>query len=197
MKNTQKNKTLFALTETAMMAALSIGIFLISDFIPWPSFLQGGSVTLFGQVPIIILSYRRGVKYGLCGGFILAVFELIMGLSNFSYVKTLLAYAVVALFDYIIPFTCLGLGGYLRKTKLNDKLSVLLGSLTVCAIRFMCHFFSGFTVWRDYTKSLWGSIAYSFTYNLSYMLPETVITVIGAFAVISFIHLKKGEGKAE
>lgn len=187
----KKKENLYALAEAAMMAALSVVLYLISDFIPWPAFLQGGSITLFGQVPIIILSYRRGIKYGLSAALVLGVFELIMGLANFAYVKTLGAYIVVALFDYIIAFGVLGLGGILRNTKLNDKASVAIGAVIVSFLKFACHFISGVTVWRDYTQSLTASIIYSVTYNGSYMLPETIITLVGCSVAMLFVKKKR------
>ena len=65
------------------------------------------------------------------------------------------------------------------------------------AIRFVCHFISGITVWSEYTQGnggftnldslihgiTKGSLIYSVTYNGGYMLPETIIAVIGAAAV--------------
>lgn len=197
MSNTAKKSNVFILAESAMMVALSIAIFTVSDFIPWPAFVQGGSVTVFGQVPIIVLSYRRGIKYGLSGSFVLAVFELFMGLANFSYVKTPGAYVIVALFDYIIAYGCLGLGGMFRKTKYNDKLSIACGAFIVCFVRYICHFISGVTVWRDYTQNLKASTIFSITYNGSYMLPETIITVIGCVAVAGILKNKIKAVKAE
>ncbi len=44
-----------SLAESAIMLALSISLFAVSDALPWP-FLYGGGFSLFGQVPIIIVS---------------------------------------------------------------------------------------------------------------------------------------------
>lgn len=178
-----RDSGIYVLAESAMMIALSIAIFVISDFIPWPSFVQGGSVTLFGQVPIILLSYRRGIKNGLAASFVLSVFELFMGLANFSYVKTVGAYVIVALFDYIIAYGCLGLGGMFRKLRGKDSVKLSAGAAVVCLVRYVCHFISGVTVWRDYTQNIRASVIFSVTYNGSYMLPETIITIVGCLAV--------------
>lgn len=184
MKN--KNK-IFVLAECAMMSALSIAIFTVSEMIPWPTFLHGGSITIFAQVPIIVLSYRRGVKYGLAAAFVIGVVELFFGLANFSYVNTISAYIIVALFDYIVAFGCLGLGGIFRNSKYSHKANITLGAVLVSFLRFSCHFFSGVTAWRDYTKNLTATVIYSFTYNAGYMLPETIITLIGCLAVASIL----------
>ena len=92
-----------ALAESALMVALSIAIFAISDFMPWP-YAYGGGFSLFGQVPVILVSYRHGIKKGLAASTVLALFEMMMGYKNFTYVAGLAAYLVVALADYLIAF---------------------------------------------------------------------------------------------
>ena len=175
------------LAESSIMIALSCALFAISKFIPWPAWIQGGSVTVFAQVPIIVLSYRRGLKAGIPAALVLGVFKLILGLGNFAYVKGFQAYLIVALFDYLIAYGVLGLGGLFRNVKINDKAKIILGTVVASALRFSCHFISGVTVWRDYTQSIKASIIYSVTYNGGYMLPETIITVIGCAALMIII----------
>lgn len=179
------------LAECAIMVALSMALFAVSELIPWP-WAYGGGFTLFGQVPIVIASYRHGLKKGVACGFVLSIFELLFGLKNFAYVAGIVAYLVVAFMDYIIAFSCLGLGG-MFKGKLGNKQvpELVSGAAVVCVIRFLCHFISGVTVWRDYTQSIKASVIYSVTYNGSYMLIETIITIIGVIAVGSFLDLNR------
>lgn len=187
------------LAESAVMIALSIALFAVSEMIPWP-WAYGGGFTIFGQVPIIIISYRHGLKAGIPAALVLAVFEMIMGLKNFSYVTGVGAMLVVALFDYLIAYGVLGLGGFLKKAFENRDTfaarqvpALAIGSLIVCLLRFTCHFISGVTVWSGYAPSsaITAVILYSLTYNGAYMLIETVITVIGAIAVGSLLDLGK------
>ena len=112
-----KNSKALEVTEVGVMLALSMVLFTISEFIPWPAWIQGGGVTLFGHVPIVVLSYRRGLKDGFAASVLLGIFELIMGLSNFAWVKGAISYVVVALFDYILAFGIIGIGGIFRKAK--------------------------------------------------------------------------------
>ncbi len=179
------------LAESAIMTALSIALFAISDMLPWP-FLYGGGFSLFAQVPIIIVSYRHGIRNGLAASTVLAVFEMMMGFKNFSYVTGIAAYLTVALADYIVAFGCLGLGGIFRgKIKSNQKAELAAGALTVCIIRFICHFISGITVWSGYCPEGQAVAVYSLTYNGAYMLIETVITLIGAVAVAAVFDFRK------
>ena len=70
-----------SLAESAIMLALSIALFAVSDAIPWP-YAYGGGFSLFGQVPIIIVSYRHGLKNGIIASTALALFEMMMALSS-------------------------------------------------------------------------------------------------------------------
>ncbi|MBE6783199.1 MAG: energy-coupled thiamine transporter ThiT [Ruminococcaceae bacterium] len=168
-------KKIRILTECAIMIALSCVLSVITIY----SLPQGGSITAFCQVPIIIISYRHGLKWGAFSGFVLSVFQLISGLSAFSYVKTIPAYIAVALLDYIIAFTVLGFGGMFRKKIKNQSLSIGLGAGIVSLIRLLCHFLSGVTVWADYAEGWKNVWIYSLAYNGSYMGIETAITVLG------------------
>ena len=201
MKNESKT---FVLAESAIMLALSATLYTVSEFIPWPTWIQGGGVTLFASVPLIVLSYRRGFKAALPASFLLGLFELFMGLKNFAWVKGPVSYAVVALFDYILAFGVFGIGGLFRNRKGSTVAKLTAGAVVTNALRFVCHFISGITVWSEYTQGnggftnldslvhgiTKGSVIYSVTYNGGYMLPETVIAVIGC-AAIALILPKK------
>ncbi len=173
------------------MVALSIAVFAVSDMLPWP-YAYGGGFSLFGQVPIILISYRHGVKNGISAALVLAIFEMIMGYKNFTYVTGIVAYLVVALADYLVAFGALGLGG-IFKGKFGGKqpVELALGGVLVCIIRFICHFVSGVTVWSGYAPEGMGVAIYSFVYNGSYMAIELVLTVIGLFAVGKIFNLDK------
>ncbi|MBQ8015221.1 MAG: energy-coupled thiamine transporter ThiT [Clostridia bacterium] len=179
------------LAESAIMVALSIAVFAVSDLLPWP-YAYGGGFSLFGQVPIILISYRHGVKNGIPAALALAIFEMIMGYKNFTYVTGIVAYLIVALADYLVAFGALGLGG-MFKNKFGGKQPAELaaGGIVVCLIRFICHFISGVTVWSGYTPNGMAVMWYSFIYNGSYMAIELVLTVIGLIAVGKIFRLDK------
>lgn len=179
------------LAESAIMIALSIAVFAVSDMLPWP-FLYGGGFSLFGQVPIIIVSYRHGIKNGIPAALALAIFEMIMGYKNFSYVTGLAAYLTVAFADYLIAFGSLGLGG-MFKSRFGGKQAteLALGGAVVCIIRFICHFVSGVTVWAGYCPEGMAVAWYSFIYNGAYMTIELVLTVVGLIAVGKIFDLNK------
>lgn len=180
------------LTESAIMVALSIAIFTVSDLLPWP-FIYGGSFSLFGQVPIIIVSYRHGIKNGIVASTALAIFEMIIGYKNFTYVTGIVAYLIVAFADYIIAFGCLGLGGMFKGKLKSRSTELVLGGIIVCIIRFLCHFISGITIWTGYCPEGMTIAVYSLFYNGSYMAIELVLTVIGLLAVGKMFKLDKNK----
>ena len=180
----KKNST-YKLVVAAMLVAIAT---VLNQF----AVLQlpyGGGVTIFSQVPIIAISWIFGPAWGLISGFVMSLFQLLFGLSNLSYVKGISSYLIVILCDYILPYTLLGLGGIFKDKLRSNYLSLSLGTVLVCVLRLLCHFISGVTVWADYTNgNNFGAVAlFSLTYNGGYMLPETIITIIGVSALYKFL----------
>lgn len=165
------------LTETAIMLALAVALSYVQIF----SLPMGGSVTLFSQVPIIIIGYRYGAKWGISTGIIYGILEMLLqGLGNFAYVKGFVSYLILILADYVLAFMVLGLGGAMFKKAIkNQAVALGLGAFVGSLLRFLCHFISGVTIWGEYAdgwKSVW---AYSAGYNGSYMAAEAAISVVG------------------
>ena len=148
----------------------------------------GGSVTLFSQLPVLLVSYRYGIKWGMGAGLTLAVSQIIFGFENFSYVSGVAAYCILVLCDYVIAFTALGAGGIFRRVFKNQTASLAAGGAACSLIRLMCHFISGVTIWQSYAGDMpiW---KYSLAYNGGYMIPELIITVVGAVGVSAFFEL--------
>lgn len=180
MTETSSLKMTRRLTETAIMLALAIGL----SYVKIMELPMGGSITLFSQVPIIIIGYRYGAKWGISTGIIYGVLEMLLqGLGNFAYVKGIVAYLVLILADYVLAFMALGLGGGMFKKMKNQTVALALGAFAGSALRFVCHFVSGVTIWGDYAdgwKSVW---QYSAAYNGSYMAVEAAISVAAVVAL--------------
>jgi thiamine transporter len=192
MTNLTKKEKNRRLAESALMLALSTILAELAVF----SLPFGGSVTLFSQVPVILVSYRYGVKWGLTTGLAMSIIQLIFGIQNFSYVSGMAAFLILALCDYLIAFSALGLGGMFKGKIKNDILAISLGGVVVTVIRFICHFISGATIWKEYAEGA-PVLEYSFTYNASYMLPELIITVVGLVILAGIFDLNSIELKTK
>jgi len=191
MKSLTKKEKIRRLVESALMLALST---ILAEFavakLPF-----GGSVTIFSQVPMVVVSYRYGIKWGAFTGICMGVIQMLFGMGNFSYVSGIVAYLILAFADYIIAFGALGFGGMFRNKIKNPVASIALGGVVVSLIRFVCHFISGVTIWGDYADGAQAVWEYSLTYNAGYMVPETIITVIGCAVLASVFDLSSPEIK--
>lgn len=174
----KKNTTLI-LVECALMIALSTVLSMFKLF----EMPQGGSVTCASLVPLIIVSYRHGTKWGVGTAFAHSLLQMLIKFDA-PPAKTFWAFAAVVLLDYVVAFTCLGLASFFGKPFKNRAVSIAVGSAVVCFLRFLCSFASGILIWADYAPADMPVWLYSLTYNGGYMIPETIITVVVAIILI-------------
>lgn len=172
------NKTL-RLTESAVMLALGFILSLLK-IIDMPF---GGSVTAFSMLPVIIIAYRYKTLWGLLVGLTASLLQMIMGIKNLTYATSAGAVAAIVMLDYVVAFTAMGLGGIFRGRIKNQGISIAAGALTACVLRYLCHVISGCTVWAGVSIPDTDGLLYSLAYNAAYMIPETVVTVVGAYFV--------------
>ncbi|MCC8191754.1 MAG: energy-coupled thiamine transporter ThiT [Ruminococcus sp.] len=181
MKNTNIRKC----AECAVMIALATVLSYLTIFkAPY-----GGSVTAFSQVPIVIIGYRHGFKWGALTGVVYGILQMLLqGLGKFAYVSGIGSYLILIFFDYILAFGVLGIAGaFFRGMFKSDRqlqpVALGISAVVASALRLLCHFISGVTIWGEYAdgwKSVW---VYSLAYNGFYMLFEGIITVVGVVAL--------------
>lgn len=165
------------LTESAIMLALATVLSMIK-VIDMP---YGGSITAFSMVPIIIIAYRYGVKWGLLTGFVYSLIQMLLGASNLSYATSAIALIAIIMLDYVLAFSLLGLSGIFKNKFNNPVVEATVGATMVCIIRYICHVISGCTVWAGVSIPTSDGLVYSLGYNAAYMVPETIITIAVTF----------------
>ncbi len=186
----QKNKLKMSfsarLTECAIMLALAtvLSYFKLID-LPY-----GGSITLFSMLPMVIVSYRHGTLWGLLAGLANGAIQLIFGLSSLSYATSAAAAVAIILLDYIIAFAVTGFCGFFKSFLKCGSWALPLGAAFCCILRYICHVISGCTVWAGVSIPDGQAIIYSLAYNATYMLPELLITVIGAVYISGCLNLE-------
>lgn len=191
MKKTKKTN-LLKLTECAIMLALAT----VLSFIKIIQMPMGGSVTLCSMLPIMLIGIKYGNVTGALVGLMYALLQLVFDLpgGNVFYVGMSAGVVIiVALFDYIVPFTLLGFAGMFRKIK-TEKIPMLgayAGVISVVVIRFLCHFITGFSVWGQWAPEGMGKYYYSLVYNGTYLLPELGITLIVAIILLQVPQMRK------
>lgn len=191
---TKQNKTTRTgtLAECAILVALSTVLSFVKIWnMPW-----GGSITLLSMLPVALISIRHGIKQGLFSSFIYACIQLAMGMlldGLLGWGLTLgMLIACIAL-DYIIAFTAIGIAGIFRK---RGFAGIMAGTALCVVIRFVSHVLSGVYVfasagklWNGFeTQNVW---LYSTVYNACYMLPELILTLVGAAIVFKALSDRK------
>ena len=162
------------LAEGAVMIALAF----VLSFVKLFSLPQGGSVTL-AMVPLVIMAFRHGAKWGCATAFVYGILKLILGFENVMYCNTLLAQIGCVLLDYLVAYTVLGLAPvFAGSAKQNRVAGVLIGTCVAGILRFVCSFLSGWLLWGSYAPEGQGAVLYSLIYNGSYMLPNIVIAAV-------------------
>lgn len=178
----QKNVTK-KITESSVLLALGT----VLSFIKILDLPYGGSVTLCSMLPILLIAYRFGTGFGILGGFIYSVIQLLAGLKNLSYATSATAAVAIIMLDYILAFTVIGLGGIFKKVFKNQTVSITVGMAFVCILRYILHTISGCTVWAGLSIPTNDALIYSLGYNATYMLPELTVSVLVAFYIANSV----------
>ena len=191
MKKTKKTN-LLKLTECAIMLALAT----VLSFIKIIQMPMGGAVTLCSMLPIMLIGIKYGNVTGGLVGLMYALLQLVLDLpgGNVFYMGMSAGVViVVALFDYLVPFTVLGLAGTFRKIK-TEKIPMLgayVGVALTIIIRFCCHFITGFSIWGQWAPEGMSKYYYSLIYNGTYLLPELGITLVVAVILLQVPQMRK------
>lgn len=210
MTNQIKTKRL---VETSLLLAIATVLSLFQPFqLPF-----GGGITIVSMLPIILIAYKYGSKWGLFAAFVGSLLQMLVGL------KTVTAFfmpgdsqmvvwkaILVCLIDYVIAYTVLGFGGAFRN-KFNATKALCLGSIFAIALRFLAHILSGylfFGSWAEwfFSQAELGSFGkwvldnmsgkglalfYSVCYNATYIIPEMILTAVVAVIIAKIPVISK------
>jgi len=159
------------ITESAMLIAMAIVLELVSKaFIPEMPF--GGQITLVSMLPVVLISYRHGVRWGLVSGVAYALVEMLLGAKTVAAAfqpgyfgdGTMIVNALImCLLDYLVAFTLLGLGGCFRgkfsrkavepeQKKGGAPAELCLGSLVALGGRYVSHILSGYILFSGWAE---------------------------------------------
>ena len=199
------------LTESAMLLSVAIVLELVSKmFIPEQPF--GGQITFAAMLPVILISYRHGMKWGFLASFTYALIEMVIGgktvaaafQPGFFGDGTMIGNAIImCALDYLVAYTLLGLGGIFRNRVEKPGKALMLGSIVAIGARYVSHVASGYILFSGWAEwyftqegfPAWGAalvanlspemlgLAYSVVYNGMYMLPEMALTAVAALLI--------------
>ncbi len=135
---------------------------------------MGGSVTPFSMFFVCYIGYLYGPRVSLSAAFAYGLLQMIVDPYIIS-VPQLLC-------DYILAFGALGLAGFFYE----KKHGMIIGYVVGIFGRFLFSTLSGVIFFADYAPEGMSPVAYSATYNGSYIALEGVLTII--VLVIPAVH---------
>lgn len=167
-------------TERLVVTAVLIGLATALSMITLYKLPMGGSITLLSMLPIIIISVKYGVGWGLTGAFAYSLIQLGLDIGNGLFAWGLSPIGIVGsiFLDDIIAYTVLGFSGMFRKKGVPG---ICAGVFITVFVKFICHFVSGGLIFGSFAPDIFSNgWIYSLAYNGSYMLPELIFTMIGS-----------------
>lgn len=154
-------------TKTMVASALLVALSIVLTRITIYSLPQGGSVSLFGMLPIVICAYffgtRRAVMCGMCVGMIDLIF------------KPYVIHPLQLLLDYPLAFGALGFAGLIFMAKKDGLIPAYLFGV-LC--RYICSVVSGVIFFGAYAPEGFSALTWSLWYNMLYMAIEAAGTVV-------------------
>ena len=200
------------LTESAMLIAIAVVLELVGKMV-FPPMPFGGQLTLVSMLPIVLISYRHGVRWGLTAALCYGFVQMALGAATVTAAfqpgyfgdGTMLGRAVLmCLLDYCLAYTALGLGGCFRNVIRKKGTSLICGTLAALGGRYLAHILSGYILFAGWAEWFftqegfpgWGAALvqsvspqalgwlYSIVYNGMYMLPEMLLTAAAALVIV-------------
>ena len=205
------------MTESAMLLSLAVVLDVVSKmFIPPMTF--GGQVTLASMLPVVLIGYRHGIRWGMASGFCYGLIQMALGGGTvaaafqpgfFGEGRMILNAFIMCALDYMLAYSLLGLAGVFRHVIPKPGLALMLGAVTAMTARYLAHVASGYILFSSWAVwfftqdgfPAWGAVlvetlspemlglAYSMVYNGMYMVPETVLTAIAAALIARVPHI--------
>lgn len=128
----------------------------------------GGSVTLCSMLFAMLPAWFYGASTGFLCGLVYGLIQFLLG----PYFLTIPQF----LFDYIFAFMIMGAAGFVYKSKnglVTGYIIAALGRYVMATIAGLIWYSLGSVIWEG-----WSPLPYSLAYNIIYIGPEMLLTVI-------------------
>ncbi len=151
-----------AMVISAVLVALAIALNQIILF----RMPQGGSITAFSMLPIVVCAYFFGVRRGLMAGMCVGLIDLIFN----PYV----IHPIQMLLDYPLAFGALAFAGLMR----SQKFGLISGYIIGLFARYLCAVLSGMIFFGEYAPEGFNAFTWSIYYNITYLGIEGALTLV-------------------
>ena len=180
---TNRSNYIKRLALCAIMLALATVLSIVTPFTaPF-----GGSITVGSMVPVILVSFVYGPKWGIPVAVGYSVIQLMLGVAEVaSWGLSAGVFVGCLIFDYILAYSALCVAGFFT-TRTTTLARIILGTLTAGMLRYLCHFISGYLFFGAWAGEGFSPLTWSVVYNGAYMIPEIVICIVIMCALYKLI----------
>lgn len=178
-------------TRCIAMAGITLAMSFGLSYIKLFELPQGGSVTLFSLLPIMIFSCLYGTKKGV---FVCLIYGILQAIQD-----PWIIHPAQFFLDYPIAFACIGLSGIFFNTKKLERLpqvAFISGGVLAGVLRFVCHVLSGVFAFSAYADGV-NPWAYSLAYNSFVFVDIALTLVIGVIVFSSKAFVKELQKRTE
>ena len=156
-------------TKQLVYSAVAIALAVVCSMIKLFDMPMGGSVTLLSMLFIVLIAYWYGPYVGIMTAVAYGLVQFVLEPIFYTIPQMLL--------DYPLAFGALGLSGLFS----NAKNGLVKGYIVGVLGRYVMHMISGLIFYTAYTGDFAGNAAAiwaSTLYNMSYIFPEAILTLI-------------------
>ena len=185
-----KNQKLKVMTESAIMLALAFALSSAKLF----EMPLGGSVTVASMLPIMIIGFKWGNRAGIITAFLYSITQALQALASgnvFPYCEGIDTLLICIVFDYLFPFTILGLAGVFYGKFKSTSVDYIIGAFMVVLLRFASHFLTGVYIWGQWAPDGMGKYLYSFLYNGGFLGADFAILLVSLVLILKSDDIKK------
>ena len=139
------------------MLALATTLALVCAYIPFLNLPFGGGFTVASMLPIVIIAYMYGTKWGLFSAFCYSLIQIVLSLTQGASGTVMMLFMpnsegfmgygaaiLILLIDYFVAYTVLGLGGIFRNKINNKTTAIVVGVVFALFLRYLAHIASGY-----------------------------------------------------
>lgn len=163
-------------TRIIVLISLFATLGYILNIIKFVRMPQGGSITLFSMLPVMLISFKYGKGVGLTSGILFGLLKLLDG--------AVILHPIQFLLDYVLSNMVLGFSGMFGyRTKIN----MFMGCFISGFLSVMLSVLSGVVFFSRYAPEGMNKWLYSIIYNFSSSGVEVILTSI----IILFIPINR------
>lgn len=199
----EKRSNIRKLVTCAMLVAIAT----VLTFVVIYQSPFGGSVTVLSMLPIVLIGYLYGAKWGFGSAFVFGILKILISMDTVAKMfmpgdgqQIWWRAILICLLDYVIAYSLLGIASLFRRIG-KPSAALGIGALVATSCRYIVHVVSGAIFYGSWAEWFFGELGetgaqilekysgaslatiYSLVYNAIYMIPEIIITTIVAFII--------------